>query len=387
MRKFEWDKSLEELCSSEQEVQELKEIASMFCDLPKVQSSSSFRDTLKNNLLKKAKGIKTPRRKLFASPLFTAAAAAAVLAIIAISVFFSPGQVDPKITSPGDPSSLEITQVDPRERAADPSPGREDTTEPPSADEQGNGTVEPSFEESTPKDNSSGDSEPSTTDTPIEEPLQEEPEFEAWRNEKSFKLAGQVLLSPVYYNVTAEEGITPAQNVNHSWKPRKFVAAAGVASAVGSEAWARELLLNEGFMPNEVDYLKINSQETQKGFFVEVFYRDQKSSDRGLTLVLHFQEGKGILNYYYEEMGEITDPGFYPIFSPQKAFEQANNLEWFGPTQRLDFSFREATLTNHVFTIEENGLQKSLKLPAYCFLGMETFNNGGVLKVYLPAVK
>ncbi|MDO9534708.1 MAG: hypothetical protein Q7J85_05105 [Bacillota bacterium] len=387
MRQFEWDKSLEELCSSEQEVQDLKEVASMFCDMQKTESSSSFRDSLKNNLLKNEKVLKIPRRKLFTRPLFATAAAAAVLVIIALSVFSNPRQIDPKITSPGDYPPLEIAQVDPLVSELDLTPGgEEDTNEQPNVDVPGNGKIDPVPEVSKPKDNTSGDPGSSATHTPIEDSLKEEPEFEAWRNEKSFKLAGNLLLSPVYYNVTAEEGITPSQNVNYNWKPSKTVVATGVAGeTVGSKAWARELLLNEGFMPSEADYLRINSQETQKGLFVEVFYRDLKSS--GLTLVLHFQEGKGILAYYYEDMGEAKEAGFYPILSPSKAFEQAKNLEWFGPTQRLNFSFQEVTLTYHLFTIEENGVEKSIKLPAYCFLGMETFNNGGVLKVYLPAVK
>ena len=53
MPQFDWDKSIEDLCSSEKEAQELQEIASLLCGMPKAQSSPLFRDNLKERLMEK----------------------------------------------------------------------------------------------------------------------------------------------------------------------------------------------------------------------------------------------------------------------------------------------------------------------------------------------
>lgn len=54
MRPYEWDKSIEELCSSKEEVQELKEVASLLRSMPGVRASSSFQAELKARLMEKA---------------------------------------------------------------------------------------------------------------------------------------------------------------------------------------------------------------------------------------------------------------------------------------------------------------------------------------------
>ena len=49
-----WDKSMEDLCSSEKEIQKLQEVASLLSGMPKAESSPLFRDNLKERLMEKA---------------------------------------------------------------------------------------------------------------------------------------------------------------------------------------------------------------------------------------------------------------------------------------------------------------------------------------------
>jgi hypothetical protein len=410
MRQFEWDKSVEELCSSPEEIQELKKVASLLWDMPRTQSSSSFQAELKERLMEKAlfeenyvckenkvlhfinKGYKYSGKVLLARPLFTAAAA--VLVIISLAVFYHQGQVkpySPEITSPENPPEIIIVQ-NPEDVETEQyiPPVDQDPVEKPSGESTGTLTETVSERTTTP---GAGDKPPENKDPtePVateEQPLKDDPEFEAWKNQKSFRLAGQINLPPVYYKVEKDAAV-PAENVSYSWKPRKIVASTVPSEdrIFGTEAWAGEILSNNGFIVREDDYLETNLQETQKGLFAEVFYRPQKSAGNVLTLVLHYQDGTGILSYYYKEEGEAVQPGFYPLLSPAEAFKQADSLKWYAPSQRLDFSFQEVVLTYHDFLLEENGQQKTVKLPAYCFLGMETVHNGGELNLYLPAVK
>ncbi|RJX27323.1 MAG: hypothetical protein C4554_04420 [Dethiobacter sp.] len=409
MRQFEWDKSVEELCSSPEEIQELKNVAFLLWDMPRPQSSSSFQAELKGRLMEKAlleenyvckenkifqfinKGHKYSRKILLARPLFTAAAA--VLLIVSLAVFHNQGQVkpfSPEIASPENPSGIEVAQNDPAvEKEPFVSPVDKGPVEKPSGEGAGNltGTVPERTPTSGPGDQPGATADPGKPAV-TEEPLKVAPEFEAWKNQQSFKLAGEIKLPPVYYRVEKDTAVT-VENVSNSWKPRKIVAVsvASEAQITGTKAWAGEILSNEGFIVREGDYLEVNLQETQKGLFVEVFYRPQKSTDNDPTLVLHYQEGTGILSYYYEEEGKAAQPGYYPLLPPAEAFKQVNNLKWYALSQRLDFSFQEVVLTYYDFLLEEDGREKTVKLPAYCFLGMETLHNGGELKLYLPAVK
>jgi len=412
MRQFEWDKSMEDLCSSPEEVQELKKVASLLWDMPETQSSSSFQAELKAQLMEKAlsgekfaskenkvlylinKGYKYGTKILQSRPLLTAAAA--VLVIISLTVLYNRGQVEPfspEITSTEKPPGIAVTQNhkpdDMETEQQTPTVEQEPEVKPPdeSNDTPRTGETVPE-KTTTPVDNPSvveGSDEPEVS---AEQPAREDPEFEAWKNRQSFRLAGVINLPSVYYKVE-QDATVPAENVRYSWKPRKTVFSAdpGEARIFGTEAWVAEDLSNNGFIVREGDYLETNLHETQKGLFAEVFYRPHKSADNALTLVLHYQDGTGILSYYYKEEGEVGQPGFYPLLSPAEAFKQADGLKWYAPSQRLDFSFQEVALTYHDFLLEESGRQKSVKLPAYRFLGRETLNNGGELVLYLPAVK
>ena len=152
---------------------------------------------------------------------------------------------------------------------------------------------------------------PGATET---QPLKNDPEFEVWKNRQNFVVAGQINLPPVYYGVERDAAL-PAERVNCSWTPRKTIVyrETGEAGVFGTEDWAEEILSNNGFIFSDGDYLECNLQETQKGLFAEVSYRPQKSAGKALTLVLHCQEGTGILSYYYKEEGEAAQPGYYPL--------------------------------------------------------------------------
>lgn len=413
MRRFEWDKSLEELCSSPEEVQELKKVASLLRDMPDTQPSPAFQAMLRAQLLEKAqlegksvspggkmlflfhKGYKYGWKLLRARSL--PAAAAAILLVLSLSLFYGRGPVEPfpaGITSPENlPEIIVADNHDPDDIGIEkhsPPAEQEPAVKPPgeSGDTPG---AEGSAPEKTavPADNPpavEGSDEPVP---PEEEPVKEDPDFEAWKGLRSYRLAGAVNLPSVYYGVEQGDATAPAENVRCAWKPRKTVYSAnpGGAGVFGTKAWAVEDLSNNGFIVGAGDYIQSNLYENPKGLFAEVFYRSQKGAGNALTLVLHYQEGTGILAYYCKEDGGAGQPGFYPLLSPAEAFKQADGLKWFAPLPRLDFSFQEVALTYHDFLLEENGQEKTVKLPAYRFLGRETINNGGELVIYLPAIK
>ncbi|NMB40856.1 MAG: hypothetical protein GX996_02845 [Firmicutes bacterium] len=417
MKRSEQDRIFEGFGSSQEEVQELKKIASFIKDLPKAQPSSVFRAGLRERLADKAhskvktfsgknkvfrlvdKGYEYGRRMLKASHLL--AAAAAVFLIISLAVFYSQGKagfVPPYVIStektPGtvvsedhDLDGMETEKYAPiaeQEPEIKPSEGENSDT--------------PEAEETVP-DNTTNTTIPEENDAPEidkpgepkveEEPTKDDPEFEAWKNRQNFVLAkGSINLPPVYYNAEHDAAV-PADNIRYSWNPRKIVAltSPGKSGEFGTEAWAKENLSNNGFVVKKGDYLKIDLHETPKGLFAEVFYKPLKSADSAPTLVLHYQDEVGILSYYYEEKGAVGQPGFYPILSPAEAFKQVGNLEWYAPSQRLDFSFQEVSLVYHDFSLKESNGQKTVKLPSYRFLGRETLDKGGELIICLPAVK
>jgi len=431
MRQYEWDKSIEELCSSKEEVQELKEVASLLRSMPGARSSSSFQAELKAQLMEKAlpedmyalEGNKKENKVLHlmnigyryggkilkARPLFTAVAA--VFVIIMMAVFYNQGRVEPpippQIASSENPAESESppemlvghhAESGEEERNIPPAePGQQE-----SEDSHGTGNIAPPGDtppekttppeetpiKENPDEDPTGPAVPEVTET---QPLKSDPEFEAWKNRQNFVVAGQINLPPVYYGVERDAAL-PAKRVNCSWTPWKTTPVSkgpGDTVVFGTEDWAEETLSNNGFIFSDGDYLECNLQETQKGLFAEVFYRPQKSAGKALTLVLHCQEGAGILSYYYKEEGEAAQPGYYPLLTPSEAFKQADTLQWYASSPRLDlsFQFQEVILTYNDFLLVENGRQDTVRLPAYCFLGREMNHNGGQLKLFLPAVK
>lgn len=434
------DEALHDFCSSPQEARELKKIASMFSDLPRAQSSSSFQSKLRTSLLEKAQSASNNidrkektgffaaickfQKKYIPRPLFTVSAAV-VVAVVALTMFYSYGLVKTGAggCAPWSPFTAMIEKNEPEKRdAAEKEPssapgktpagqvlGKQEKTETEKSDPSAEPSVSneteenaPPLEDFPPEELEPGEEEgaerpnlpeqdeqkiyPAGQQEEGNAPLRPAPVFATEKNMRSVKLAGKIKLSPAYYNMVATQAEAPVEKVNYAWKPRKIVASMMTGAPFGSSSWAQEILSNEGFSVREGDILVINLQETRKGNFAEVFYNSQKSGEAGPKLALHYEEGKGIIGYFYQEQGDIWQPGFYPLLSPSKAFARAREVEWYAPAARLDFSFQEVFLTYHDFIVVENARQKTQRLPAYCFLGRETFHNGGEFKLYLPAI-
>ncbi len=426
-----WDKSMEDLCSSEKEIQKLQEVASLLSGMPKAESSPLFRDNLKERLMEKAGeegsapagkksrlfNLKTAllakkKNSLLGSPVFSAAAV--VLFIVAVTFFYNQSPIidNPEIANPSGPQVPE-THISSSDRHSEEGPlsegvgtdippaGREDGDPPPEKDpvKEVPGNHEDVL---TPRD--PGDPGETTPETGIlndpetldptgpdnngeENPLKEEPEFEAWKNGKVLALGGKLKLASVYYDVKKEDSPDPADNTRCSWDPRKNLSAAGgEGGTIGTNAWAKEILLNEGFMVESADHLQVNPQETQKGIYAEIIYKERKSGGQNPALILLCGEKEGILGYYYQEQGgAAAEPGFYRLLSPAQAFKHVKELQWYTPQQRMLFSFQKVSLTYHEFEVEENGGQKTITLPAYCYVGMP-LSKGDAIKIYVPAI-
>lgn len=426
MPQYEWE-SIEGLCSSEKEAQELQEVASLLSGMPKAQSSPVFRDNLKERLMEKVKDEENAaaggksrlvdlkgllsRKHSLRSPVFSAAAA--VLLIIAVTFLYNQGIFinKPEIADPTNPPPSEtyISSSDPQSREEqrpegggndvppiesgneDPLPNGDPTGEAPDNSEEGS-IPEGLAPETETQESHETRQDPEATDPakPLQgegDLLREEPEFEAWKNERTLALGGQLKPASVYYNVKKEDNPEPVENTRCFWNPRKYVSLAeGAEGTMGSKAWAEEILLNEGFMVKSRDYLEIVQQETQKGTYAEIIYKERKSGKQNPSLILLCGEKEGIISYYYEEQGRYTEPGFYRLLSPAQAFERVKELRWYTPQQRASFSFQEVSLTYHEFEVEENGRQKTVTLPAYCYLGMYTLSDGDAFQVYVPAI-
>ena len=423
MGRLNWDKSLEELCSSPEEVQKLKEVASLLCRLPKVSSSSSFQAELKARLMEKALteeessaaerkwhgfmrgGFKFGGKMRLPSVAF--AAAAVFFLIISLTTFYRQGDLrfnaiweapQKKMTGiiTGQHSNLESSLQEqylaPQQSQESPPVENGTITEVHPKESLSETTIPSGFlpSDNTPEETLAGERpevEGRTEEKEESGPLRMDPDFEALKNQQSFRLAGEIKLPPVYYG--AEEQRVQAGSVSCSWSPRKIVFSAdpGEAGIFGTQAWAKETLSNTGFIVREGDHLQVDLHKTQEGLFAELFYRPQKSESIPLTLVIHCREGAGIISHYYKEEGEAANPGYYPLLSPAEAFKQVETLKWFTASSRLNFSFQEVVLTYGDFLLEQNGQQKTVKLPAYRFLGMETISGGGEITLVLPAVK
>lgn len=428
---FQWDESIEELCSSTEEIQELKEIASLLHSMPKMQSSSSFQDELRKSLLEKSPGKsgkttkKNKKNDLIAGVLkfsqkhlsYYVLTAATVIMVVALTLLHSKGPVKPgpengrapdpytamlEQKKPGGQDHEEtfpsIVEEDPRVKP--PAPEQETETGETETTGIGEIPVTPPGGDVTPAQGQSAEgpavgaepnADPDKSVHPVTQAELNEPEteFKVDQNLQSFKVAGTVNLSPVFYKTTPAETAAPVEKVNQAWKPRKTVVSMlqSETRSPGTMEWAREILTNEGFPVREGDVLESRLRETSSGSLVEVSYLPRKGGDlQELPVIMHYEEGKGILAYYYQEDGKVLPPGFYTLLSPAKAFEQVRGVEWYAAVPRLDFSFQEVYLTYYDFPVGDQTAPQKQRLPAYCFLGRETFNNGGELKLYLPAI-
>lgn len=414
-----------DFCSSEEEICELEEMASLLSSMDKEEASPSFRSELKRGVLRESRREEEERKtqpiwNRLSLPGFTprsvVAAAAAGLLMVVLATYYVQGEVGigfgalaPEQRSEGialydaqreqekqEESRDLLKEADPDEElfAPEKTPGEEeDAEETGEIAEEGQEETQPS-----PKDPSAEEKEEAKeerkdtrepkkeTDKNEEEPAEDkppkDPEFDIWKEHREFKLAGAVDLPGSNFE-KLEAG---DHKVNLSFDPNRYMISAAEEDAqeFGTRAWAREILSQLGFVTTSNDYLKVDNQESQKGKFAEVYYKPRGSGYP--TLFIYYQEKEGIHSFYYEERGAASTPGYYELLSPSSAFAQARGVE-LKATSPLQYSFKEVSLTYHEFVVEENGRQKKVKLPAYEFTGMETRQDKGEARFYVPAVK
>ncbi|NLJ57066.1 MAG: hypothetical protein GX334_08500 [Firmicutes bacterium] len=401
--------------------------------MPKAQSSSSFQDELRQSLLEKGWGTggnvtqKNKTNDLFAGVLkfsqkhlsYYALTAATVIMVVALALFHNGGLVGSGLGNDKlpDPYTAMTEQKKPAGQVPssetfpsiiEEGPAVKPPASGPETGLEGVGTegagetpaIPPGGDVFPAPGQPANEPEPGVGTEPKEDPNEPVPpavqaetpppetDFKVEQNLRSFKAAGKISLPPVFYRTTPAETATPVEKINQAWKPRKTVVSMlqSEARSIATPEWAKEILTNEGFPVREGDTLESRLRETSAGALVEVSYLPHKGSLQELPVVLHYEEGKGIIAYYYQEDGKVLPPGFYALLSPAKAFEQVQGVEWYAASPRLDFSFQEVYLTYYDFPVGVHDAPQKQRLPAYCFLGRETFNNGGELKLYLPAV-
>jgi len=433
---------LEELASPGEETRRLREIASGLVSMEKAEFSSSFRDELRERLLQKArlqeeasatwlkrfyKSIVCPAKRF--RPAFAAVTAAVI--IVVLTVFSAqtgniPGSE--VVDSNKSPQGLYISMADemtgleeeepssseqPASEAEDqpgseaieevPSPPRAETEVLPEENPQDSPSSIPEKPVNAgekPEAGDSGDPGKDAVLNAIEDPedpessfeineplLPEEPEFQIEGETRNLRLAGAVMLSPLYVGGAGEESAR-YENVSAVLWPDKtdIVALEGEdATIFGSSAWAAELLKTQGFIVQDEDSLDVVTQETQQGSFAEIFYQPGGKESRYPVLILHYDgEQRKILGYFYKEKGAFLEAGYYSLISPAQALKAAQQMEVYSSSEP-SLVFREVDLTFHEFLLEKSGAQQNVTLPAYCFTGRETKTDSEV-KIYLPAI-
>jgi|GEM_PF-2982766 len=420
MRVDRWENSLEELCDSPEQLESLKETASLFAHLGKPRCSSSFRRELRQELLIRAcgQGNKTRKRhglfavlaeklcagRLWRCPYPQAVAAAALILALALGLFGDPA------LSPGGPAGADgregILLGDAGEPFAESSDlplpetpvaaleerdaehgvaGAEFRQEEVTMVEEG--TEQPSAATGTGEESPIPGVRPAPApDKPVSTPekpdvtpsLPDVPVFAVDQNRRSFTVAGNVLLN--YGPATGT--LYPVDGVKFSWEPNKIVpASAPVAQHFGTPQWARQLLSDEGFRVREGEVVEVKTQETARGLYAEIFYRVSPA------IILHVHEKQGILAYYYEEKSNLAPQGYYPLLTPLDALQQLQAVKSPIAGQQLHFSFREVRLTYHDFLVEKDGVKNSLRLPAWGFTGNELHQGKEGVNFFLPAVQ
>jgi len=403
VRDYERDEFLKEFYSSEKESRELEEVASIIRNAQSFTSSPSFQLRLREKLFSgenKAAVQNRPspplpsrwKKTSWSIPAF--AAAAAVILILSLTI--PQGTVDPDITAQNGENGPTVSQFDDLgddESGSIPVDPTDERDLSPSADEgEEEVPVEPQDRDTAREDIDAADPEEppaapeqdreKTTPGPEEETVPGEPQFDVWNKQRSFRLAGPVKFTPLQYAGGGDD--TAA--ASYVWEPSKIAIMDKETGEIGSTSWAQEVLRGEGFMFSKGDYLRTTVQETQKGTFVEIVYGAQGSA--ASPLYIYYQEGVGVVSYYYEERGAAAAQGFYALLSPSQAFiEQVNEVDVYAPVRRLTFSFQEVSFTYHDFTIEKNGEQQRVTLPAYSFLGMEVSPGAEEFRIHVPAVK
>jgi hypothetical protein len=424
-----WDESLEEYCTSPEEIEELKGLVSLLSQMEQIQASPSYQQELKMRLLEREKAdLALKERKAFSlsnfknwrasswiRPLF--ATAAAFLLVISLTVFYGDarsGQQGSLHTAREDfvRKTLPLNEISAEDHSGK---GMEESNEGTveigeNVDGDKINAVEPPPEQSpgaevnqdlpqhehntspvqeeigTPPEQKKETPLPvQSQDNPAEEgTIKEEPQFEIWGKKLQAQLAASVKLPDYYYNVVAGEKDFGLAEAKYDWRPGgKIVIMVNGNDEAGLEADVSKKLSGKGFQVDGA-YLKVNSiQETQKGNFAEVFFKSQKCSADDPLLVVYYEEGKDIVSFYCEEKGGT---GYYLLLTPAQAFERSKEAKVYASSELLRFSFQEVNLTYYDFPQGDGRQEKLVKLPAYCFTGMETGPGGKEFKLYLPAV-
>lgn len=419
---------LEGLTSSDEETRKLRELASGLFNMEKAEFSSSFRDSLRDDLLQKMRrqqAVNASRHKISGNwlsrfyqglmrpanqfrPVF-ALAAAAVLIITVMTVSSNPQESIPRFKAvdhqnPADPYILAEGSTGTEEKVLPgDQPLSEAPTEDPSLEESSESRDLPSDNIEQPGDNlSAGETpgaggapeegavlneneSPASNDNLDERPLPEKPQFQIEKEIGNLRLAGAVVLSPLYIG-NAEEQNSKYEDVSVNFIPNKYTVSSPTendAAEFGSNAWAANLLKNQGFMVRSQDSLEIKTQETQQGCFAEIFYQPGGKGSRHPVLVLHSGEQGKILGYYYQEKGINLEAGYYALAPPVQVLKKQQMTVFSSSEPSLIFSEVELTFSN--FLWDEGGVQKNVTLPAYCFTGMDITTNSEV-KICLPAL-
>lgn len=417
-----WDQSLEEMCDSPEEVERLKETASLFANIPEAHHSSSFQKELRDKLLSQAAAQKEQQQERRIASILEAVKSRpwlrhrsiGVVAAAVLLVFFAGSVLQHTVQAPGEPDPRLEKQESPligdtRDYPADrngvisavpPAVDKPDAvTEGPLQETEAGEDIkgedvkpeaDPAGEEeiSPAESPSRQDQEPATPapagkddevdeDKEKEPSLPQDPAFEVYENRRKFTLAGNVLLN--YGSATDE--LYAVDNVRYSWEPNKFAPAADNGDDFGTTEWARQLLADQGFRVRTGDNLKVKIYETTQGSYAEVFLQATPA------LILHVHEEKDIKAYYYEEKGDVAPQGFYSLLLPEQALEQELELKSPNEGQQLNFSFREVRLTYYEFLLDKEGGNEKIRLPAYLFSGGESVQEKETVNLYVPAVK
>lgn len=407
-----WDDFLEALDASPQEEALLKETAALFERLPEPHCSLSFRQELRENLLAEAaqKARQTERRRAFPFNPFAAwrekdawrrtaafrfAAAGILLFLLSLSMFNNtgPGPQGPAAVNEQEQTQMlaeaGITPLPAEQQPLQPAAGQAAAiTETPGVAEpkpaNGGPALAPATGTGTPAgatlavpapQPAQAVTEPGPDPAPV---LPAEPEFDLFKNRRSFALAGKVLLN---YGPVAE-ALYPVEKIDVNWEPNKIAPASTPhIFPFGTPEWAAQFLAREGFRVKAGETISVTVQETTQGLFAEIVYQVTPA------LVLHVHEVTDAATYYYLETGIVAPQGYYELITPAAALLQLQKLQSPMEAQQLRFSFREVRLTYHDFLLEEAGGTKSVRLPAYCFTGSELIQGKEGITFYLPAVK
>lgn len=447
MKPYGWDSSFEEQSTSEQEAEDLKEVASMISNMERTEVSSSFQARLKESLMAEANprgshvarilsAITRPvtnRGPLKLRPIY--AVAVVIVLFFTFSTFSNGLNIGPVrdgafSTDNGADTFIVVNgeeEKDDKHRQIDAAvPQEEDEEEDDDKDkdkdEDREEDVKDEEEEDVKEDKEqkedekededreviiaeNGDEaeretderdpaeekdEEKTVDDEDKEDRDKEPEFKILEDRRSFEFAGSVKISPFYSPAEEESELNPVENVDYSW-PHPFTVAVNDEKPFASKEWGEEFLSKEGFLVSK-NNMQIDTHETEEEKYAEIFFRPEGSSPEDPQMVAHVQKDEGIISYYYEEEGRVLEPGFYQVSAPREVFDNNfDSLEVFASSAELSFSINQVWPTYHEFTVEMDEEEEPKELPAYGYKGVLSGDSDSLIdsdfEIFLPALE